>query len=242
MMRNNVFSGEFSDEGQLVSLRLVSDPQSMNWVIDPEYLEETGYHEDDKLFGEFDITFDGKRRTSRELTRHVDTGNPDVEQVTYDAGQVRVEFDYDFQVEGGLDFEIRLSNESARPIVIEDFEVWIPFAYVMFRDPNVLRNIHQSAVAFPSISPSFTKLAMHRRSNIAPHVGLFQTYGETKSIGTFCAYTNLFFENVSPSLDGMLFHKLILAGGYASGQEPESDWIYRHDSVTVGAGERRSWT
>ena len=43
-------------------------------------------------------------------------------------------------------------------------------------------------------------------------MGFYQVEGEALSIGTYCDYENLFFENVSPSLDGMLFHKLYLAG------------------------------
>ena len=78
----------------------------------------------------------------------------------------------------------------------------------------MLRNIHNSAAVFPSISTDYTKLSMVRRDGTGTNLGLYQVKGKTKSVGTYCDYENLFFENVSPSLDGMLFHKLYLAGGY----------------------------
>ncbi|WP_211751805.1 hypothetical protein, partial [Paenibacillus dakarensis] len=97
-----------------------------------------------------------------------------------------------------------------------------------------------STAVFPSISKSFTKLACVRRSNKGPHLGLYQINGETKSVGTFCRYENLFFENASPSLDGILFHQLIFAGGYPEGFS-NSDWIYSKDGFSVPKKGEKSW-
>ena len=80
------------------------------------------------------------------------------------------------------------------------------------------------------------------RNNQGPHLGVYQTAGETFSVGTYCAYENLFFENVSPSLDGILFHKLILAGGYAEDEGPLKDWIYKREPTELPAGSEKTWT
>ncbi len=93
----------------------------------------------------------------------------------------------------------------------------------MYRDKNVLKNINESCTITPSISKDFTRLAMVRNNNKGPNLGMYQTWGQTKSVGTYCEYSNLFFENISPSLDGILFHQLVLAGGYEEKDMPYHD-------------------
>lgn len=113
---------------------------------------------------------------------------------------------YDLSADAeALFWKIELENNIQKKIQITDFGIWVSFAYVMFRDKNVLRNIHNSAAVFPSISTDYTKLSMVRRDGTGTNLGLYQVKGKTKSVGTYCDYENLFFENVSPSLDGMLF-------------------------------------
>ena len=114
-------------------------------------------------------------------------------------------------------------------------------AYVMFRDKNVRRNAEQSAAVFPSISPNYTKLAAVRRTAGMKNLGVYQLSGTVRSVGTYCEYTNRFFENVSPSLDGLLFHQLVLAGGYPQGTAPYNDWIYSRAGISLGPGEQCEW-
>ena len=45
--------------GALTKLTFSDDPTGMNWVVDPDYLEQVGYHDQDKLFGEFQLTLNG---------------------------------------------------------------------------------------------------------------------------------------------------------------------------------------
>ena len=86
---------------------------------------------------------------------------------------------------------ITLVNKTDRKLDITEFGIWIFYAYVMFRDKNVLRNIHNSAAVFPS-------------------------------------------------LDGMLFHKLYLAGGYENGFK-NHDWIYSKEGFEVEAHAKKTW-
>jgi hypothetical protein len=240
---NAGFEAQFSAAGQLVSLVAREDARRTNWIIDPDYLDEAGYDERDKFFGEFTLVVGGRPVTSQEVRRLVDASAPLVERVMYELPEARIEVRYDLGADPhALDFSVAVENTTGGRLVLGQLAVWTPFAYVMFRDVDVQRNMHDSVAAFPMVSPDCTKLALHRRSNVAPHLGLYQTTGETLSIGTWCTFTNRFFDNVSPSLDGMLFHQLVLAGGYPAGREPVRDWVYRRDAITLLGAERRVWS
>ncbi|MCC3237601.1 hypothetical protein LLE95_08160, partial [Pediococcus acidilactici] len=63
-----------------------------------------------------------------------------------------------------------------------------------------------------------------------------------QSVGTYNEYCNRFFENVSPSLDGMLFHQLVLAGGYPNAkQAPTDDWIYSRKTLNLSGRQEKNW-
>src|SRR5699024_8156198 len=83
-------------------------------------------------------------------------------------------------------------------------------------------------------------IAVMRRSKNEPSIGMYQTEGETLSVGTYCQFENKFYEDVSPSLDGLLSHRLVFAGGVS--QEGElDDWIYSRKQMIVENGESKSW-
>lgn len=215
----------------------------MNWVVDPAYLLMCGYKDDDKLFGEFEIvTFGEKRKSINAKHRQVKTEKYKT-SVIYDDKSVRMEVIYNLRDAeyDGLDFKVKITNKTNESFQINDFRLWTSFAHIMYRDKNVLTNINKSCTITPSISKDFTRLAMVRNNNKGPNLGMFQTWGETKSIGTYCEYSNLFFENVSPSLDGILFHQLVLAGGYEEKDVPYHDWIYDHSPIDLPANSTREW-
>ncbi|WP_432564168.1 hypothetical protein [Kineococcus sp. SYSU DK003] len=240
---NAGFEARFSDAGHLVSLVARVDALGTNWVVDPAYLREVGYDEADKSFGEVSLVADGRRCSSVEAPRTVDASDPLRQRVSLELAGLRLQTTYDLGADPqAVEFRVSVHNPGGSAVRLDHLAVWTPFAHVMFRDGDVRRNMDHSVAAFPSISPDFTKLALHRRSGTAPHLGLFATGGRTLSIGTWCAWTNRFFENASPSLDGVLFHQLVLAGGYPEGPEPVSDWIYPRNPVTLAAGERRVWS
>ncbi len=238
-MKSQAFNVQQNDRGALIGMQLNQDPTHMNWVIDPDYLTSVGYDDKDKLFGEFTLTVDGKTYQSIDFKPRVVT-ETDSCAVTYELPELTLVYLYKLN-DDALHWEIELTNQTQQPISVDNLGVWTSFAYVMFRDTNVQRNANQSTAAFPSISPNYTKLALVRRDNTQPNLGLFQTAGKMRSIGTFNEYSNRFFENVSPSLDGMLFHQLILAGGYPDGNGPHNDWIYSQAPLTVEAQETVEW-
>lgn len=226
--------------GAMTKLSFSDDPSNMNWVIDPAYLEQVGYDDQDKLFGEFSLTVNGHDYRSIDFTPTLDQAAGQTSKVSFNLPDVSLTESYQLN-DNYLEWKIILGNQSATAIKVDNFGLWASLSYVMYRDPDVRRNAEQSAAVFPSISPSYTKLAAVRRTAGFKNLGLYQLDGLVQSVGTYCEYTNRFFENVSPSLDGLLFHQLILAGGYPRGKEPHNDWVYPRAGIDLQPGEQREW-
>lgn len=239
-MENQSFTVEFSPDGNVSKIILKKDPSQMNWVVDEGYLDQVHYDDKDKLFGNFSISIDDKKYNSHEIRAEMSLSKESA-TVSYVLDGAELLFKYDLsQSADSLFWTIQLTNRTDTDVYISDFRVWSSFAYVMYRINDLNMQTEHSAAVFPSISKDFTKMACVRRSNHAPHLGIYQLNGETKSVGTYCEYENLFFENVSPSLDGILFHQLIFAGGYPEGFV-NSDWIYSKDGISVKANTAEEW-
>ncbi len=240
MIENKKLSMTINEKGYVSNLKIKNDPYKMNWVIEDTYLRETGYCDLDKLFGSFDIIVNGSKMSSENATPLINEKG-DRAEIVYAFDKLTVKLIYDLEKsENDLHWSIQLFNKTKNTLKITELGIWISFAYVMFRDKNVLKNIHNSAAVFPSISKNYTKLSIVRRDGQEENLGMYQTKGETLSVGTYCAYENLFFENVSPSLDGMLFHKLYLAGGYPEGFT-NYDWIYEKDGFELEPEAFKTW-
>lgn len=241
MIENQKFKLTFGPAGELVQLLMKEDPHQMNWVIDENYLERLGYPGKDKLFGHFELKLADQLYTSQQVRPTVEqTGEQIHFYYAFESVTVKVSYDLAAGKSERFDWTIELINQTTEPLAITDFGVWLSLAYVMFRDKEVAKNIHDSAAVFPAISTNYTKVNAVRRDNEGANLGLYQVSGETRSIGTYCEYENLFFENVSPSLDGLLFHKLILAGGYPEGFE-NRDWIYSKAGFTLEPQSSKKW-
>lgn len=234
------FNYSQNQRGAITSLQLSDDPTQMNWVVSPDYLAQVGYHDSDKLLGEFTMTVDGQQFNSVDYTPKVETSN-EQSTVSFALPKVNIMEQY-CSHEADFNWQIQLTNRTTQPVHIDSLGLWASFAYVMFRDKNVYRNASQSVAVFPSISANYTKLALMRRDGQKVNMGVYQTQGTMMSVGTYAEYTNRFFENVSPSLDGILFHRLELVGGYAAGQAPQEDWIYPHYGIDLVPGQRLSWS
>lgn len=239
-VENQRFMLKFNSDGNVSKLILKNDPHQMNWVVDEGYLEQVNYEDRDKLFGSFSIAINDRSYSSREIHGKLSQAEQSA-TVSYVLDEVEVLFHYDLsQSAEALFWTIQLINRTNREIHISDFRVWSSVAYVMYRMNDLNKQTQHSTAVFPSISKNFTKLACVRRSHQAPHLGIYQLDGETKSVGTYCEYENLFFENVSPSLDGILFHQLVFAGGYPAGFS-NSDWIYAKDGFSIQANGIKAW-
>ena len=240
MIKNKVFRVSVSGDGCLSGLFMNDDPYQMNWVIDNEYLQWAHYQDADKLFGHFDFTAGGETIYSNSIKPGVEELSDKI-VVTWNFKKYTVQMEYQLgENSGELLWTIRLENLTDQDVKITEFGIWAALSYIMFRDKDVLRNIHNSAAVFPSISTDYTKLNAVRRDNKGGNLGLYQVRGKTLSIGTYCDYENLFFENVSPSLDGILFHKLFLAGGYPQGIK-NHDWIYEKGGFVLNGNSEKVW-
>lgn len=231
---------KISPQGVVENLGMTNDPYKMNWVITGDYLDEAGFTSKDKLFGHFDLRVDGVNYNSNyQKTKIIKKDKTTL--VCYDFINFSVVSSYSLAKDGRqINWHLSLINQTTQNMIVEDFGVWTSLAYVMFRTHDLSKNVHQSAAIFPSISTNFTKLSAVRRSHTEQNIGIFQTEGNVLSVGTYCEFENKFFEDVSPSLDGLLYHRLILAGGYLEGQN-EKDWIYSSEPLILSSQEKRDW-
>lgn len=238
-MKSDFMTISQNERGAITAFRINNDPSKMNWVIDPTYLKSLEYHDLDKLFGEFNITINGKAYRSVDQSPKVVTSDL-ASEITYQLGQLKLVQHFEL-IDQSLRWRFTVTNHDSKEVTIDNLGLWVSLAYVMFRDKDVHRNANQSTAVFPSISKNYTKLAAVRRDNTKPNMGLYQLSGNVLSVGTFNEYTNRFFENVSPSLDGMLFHEIILAGGYDSDKRPHNDWIYPQNAVQMKPQQTLTW-
>ncbi|PLS04875.1 hypothetical protein [Neobacillus cucumis] len=239
-MENKQFRLEISPSGILTNLVLKEDIHQMNWVMNSSYLDDSGYDEKDKLFGNFSLKIDGKLVSSADMFPTISHEEAKA-TVSYAFEQIELIMKYDLtQAKNSFVWNITLKNRTANELNITDFALWSSFSYVMYRINDLNLQTNHSAAVFPSISNNYSKLACVRRSNEAPHLGMYQTKGQTLSVGTYCAYKNLFFESVSPSLDGILFHQLILAGGYPEKFE-NADWLYEKKGFILPGLSEKEW-
>jgi hypothetical protein len=235
-IKNQSFSLNVNENGIVDSLVLLNDSKKMNWVIDKAYLEEANYYSSDKLMGNFEFKVEDKMYSSATIAPKVRCDNNKC-IVDYDYEQYQVSLIFDLSEDNEITWSIHFENRMTIPIKLQHFGLWASFSYIMFRDTDVLRNIFHSAALFPSISKDFTKLAVMRRTGRESSLGIYQTKGTTNSIGSYCDFTNGFLENSSPSLDGIIFHQLILSGEHSN----ENDWIYSDEQILIEAGETHSW-
>lgn len=239
-MKNKQFHLGISPCGNLSKLVINEDVHQMNWVVDSQYLEKYRYKETDKLFGSFSLTVNGEQYASTEVIPIIIQEQQKI-ILTYSFNLVEVKMEYDLgQSDHQLIWNVKLKNRTDQSLTITNFHLWASVSYVMFRINDYQMQINHSTAVFPSISGDFTKLACVRRSNEAPHLGIYQKKGRTLSVGSYCAYRNLFFESVSPSLDGILFHQFILAGGYPEDFQ-NADWIYEKEILTLSASGEKEW-
>ncbi|ASA23856.1 hypothetical protein [Paenibacillus donghaensis] len=226
VISNAIYSIELNARGTMQALVMREDPVAMNWVINPGYLRETGYRDEDKLFGEWTMELNGRTLRSLDLNPRVRQEGEHRLSVEFDADPVLLTFLYTLEGKR-LRWSIKLSNRSQESVRIKGLHVWFSLAYIMFRDENVMRNMQESCAVFPHLGGDFTKFAAIRRSNKAPHLGIYQTVGSTAAAGSYCRYSNRFLEQVSPSLDGLLYHRLSLVeDGSSMPLSAATDWIY----------------
>ena len=236
-IQNSQFILGVNKDGVIDSLEMRSDPTAMNWVITETYLKEVGFFGFDKLFGNFDLKVENKEYSSFQAQPTIVQAE-DSYAIRYDFVDFELSQKFIMADDGALDWEIHFSNKKNIAMKIQEFGIWASFSYIMYRDKNVKRNIYHSAAVFPSVSPDLTKLAVMRRTLDENSIGLYQTEGSTVSLGTYCEFSNKFFEAPAPSLDGVIYHKLILAQGEAASAK---DWIYQTKQLNVASGASETW-
>lgn len=245
LLRNDTFEVYLSPQGTVESLLLIDDPEQMNWVIDDQYVKDAGYTDQDKRFGQWSAIVDEELIDSIDLQPHLEIVDETYASVTFNHEKFKVQYEYLLNKNGEWTWNIRCSNPTNHFISIKGFHSWFSLAYIMFRDPNVLRNMKHSCAIFPHLGGDFSKFAAMRRSNKAPHLAIYSTGERVNAFGTYCAYVNRFLEQVSPSLDGMLYHRLsFVEDGSSMELSAESDWIYgeAYSAIVLEPSDEREWS
>lgn len=244
VLGNEKYKITLNRRGAVESLILQDDPYGMNWVINPQYLQQAGYEDDeDKLFGEWELKLDGKTLHSSRFNPVISQEGSGQANVEFNTSGIKLNMNYTLK-EDQLLWTVRLGNASGEPVTLEGLHIWFSLAYIMFRDNNVLRNMHESCAVYPHLGGDFAKFAAMRRSNEGPHLGIYGLDGRTVAAGSYCRYSNRFLEQVSPSLDGLLYHRLSLVeDGTAMNGSAAADWIYGDDykQLTLAPGEQKEW-
>ncbi|MCJ7840699.1 hypothetical protein MUB24_07210 [Lederbergia sp. NSJ-179] len=238
-LQNNTFFLEVNSQGVVNKLLIKNDSDSMNWVINKDYLNSHGYEDDDKLFGQFSLVANNKVYDSYEINPAFMQQKDQRLEVKYNFEEVTVVLCYDLMFNTQLKWSIKVVNNSDKQeLTVDSFRVWSSLAYIMFRDKDVNRNMSQSCAIFPHLSNQYSKIACVRRSNKGPHLGIYNTKGRLNSIGSFCRYQNLFLEQVSPSLDGCIFHSLELVND----RKVNQDWIYNYGNpIKLETSDMKEW-
>lgn len=238
-MKNETFSLNLSEQGFVDGMFINDDQHKMNWVIDRHYVKAQSYKCENRLFGCFDLSVDGINYAMNDAKIKISKGDQKaVVNFYYNSFSVQLTYDLE-ENKNGLKWKIEIINNAENSISIDHFGVWASFAYIMFRDTDVLKNINNSAAIYPSISTDFTKISVTRRSNSGCSLGLYQVNGKTLSVGSLCDFNNLFFENVSPSLDGLIYHKMVLSDDTT--KINPNDWIYNKSKVVIPANTSHKW-
>ena len=86
---NEMFEISIDDQGTVRELYLRQDPEGMNWVIDPDYLQSVGYPDEDKCFGRFILETNGHHYTLDDV-EPVNTDKEDSVTVSSPFGEVQV--------------------------------------------------------------------------------------------------------------------------------------------------------
>ncbi|GEM_PF-808676 len=245
LLRNGTFDVSLSPQGTVESLIVRNDPEQMNWVIDAQYVQDAGYTNQDKRFGQWSAVVDDERIESLDLQSHMEAIGEQGVSITFLHDKFHVQYEYLLDQDDEWKWNIRCTNCADHPIKVNGFHSWFSLAYIMFRDSDVLRNMNHSCAVFPHLGGDYAKFAAMRRSNEAPHLAIYSVGERVAAFGTYCSYVNRFLEQVSPSLDGMLYHRLsLIEDGSSLAQSADHDWIYSGDysAVILEPSETRQWS
>ncbi len=245
LLHNDTFEIYLSPQGTLESLLLKDDPEKMNWVVDMQYAMDAGYSNQDKRFGQWSAVIDDEIIESVHLQSHMEVRDNQSAVITFLHDKFKVQYEYLLNQDGEMKWSIRCYNATQNAIKANAFHSWFSLAYIMFRDPDVLRNMQHSCAVFPHLGGDFAKFAAMRRSNKSPHLAIYSTGERVAAFGTQCCYTNRFLEQVSPSLDGILYHRLsFIEDGRSLEQSADSDWIYGGDygAIRLEPFAEREWS
>ena len=125
MIENEKLRMSVKPEGYVSELIMKDDPCKMNWVIEDDYLKQAKYDDQDKLFGLFDITANGKKDGSETVKPIVEESDGKI-TVHYEFKDFQVDITYDLGKDDNAFFwTLKLKNRTEKKLDITEFGVWI---------------------------------------------------------------------------------------------------------------------
>jgi hypothetical protein len=213
-----------TDTGLVEGLYAKNDPDGGNFLISTETQNKLNFSDyKNHLLGS----------TLFEIDENIaETGDFYPTNITADNEKIIVvknafglEFTYRYQLlEDGIQWKSTVKNSTSKDITLSKLAHWIPIAYLCNTDID--KNLTASWSMVPTVGISKPYFLCKKRNGEGPDYIVQNTSGGMKAVGSACAYRNLFFEQVSPSLSGAIFFNAAIAWPHLEEDGILTDWQY----------------
>ncbi len=225
------------DTGLMEGLYAKNDASDVNFLISTETLNKLNFSDyKNRLLGSTLFETDGGTAQTGDLSPLNITADDDKIVVT--KMSLGLEFTYEYRLlTDGIHWKVTVKNTTTKDINLSKLVHWIPIAYLCNTDID--KNLTASWSMVPTLGISKPYFICKKRNGEGPDYILQNITGGMKAVGSACAYRNLFFEQVSPSLSGAIFFNAALAWPHLKEDTSLTDWQYSdlYRTITLTPGE-----
>lgn len=213
------------DTGLMEGLYAKNDKDGGNFLISTETLDKLNFSDyKNHLLGStlFELEDGSFEETGNYSPNHILTED---EIIIVKKQVLGLEFTYHYELlEDGIKYKATINNTTKKNIIFNKLAHFIPVAYLCNTD--IEKNLTASWSMVPTLGISKPYFLCKKRSGEGPDYIVQNITGGMKAVGSACAYRNLFFEQVSPSLSGAIFFNAALAWPHQREDRPLTDWQY----------------
>ncbi len=201
-----------------------NDANGGNFLISTETKNKLNFSDNQNhLLGSTLFETDGKITETGDF--HPTNIIADKEKIIVTKNALGLEFTYHYKLlEDGIHWKSQIKNITSKDIAISKLAHWIPIAYLCNTDID--KNLTASWSMVPSTGISKPYFLCKKRNGEGPDYIVQNLSGGMKAVGSACAYRNLFYEKVSPSLSGAIYFNAAIAWSRLEGDSPLTDWQY----------------
>lgn len=213
-----------SDTGLMEGLYAKNDADGGNFLISTLTLNQLNFTDyNNHLLGSTLFEIDGKTAETGDYCPTNITA--DHERIVVTKHAYGLEFTYHYQLlEDGIRWKVTVKNITSGDSTISKLAHWIPIAYLC--NTEITQNLRASWSMVPTLGISKPYFLCKKRNGEGPDYIVQNISGGMKAVGSACAYRNLFFEQVSPSLSGAVFYNAAIAWPHREEDSPLTDWQY----------------